>query len=313
MRRSAIVAALLAALALPVGGAGAASTPVREPGPYQGGGLPESGPVLAYLLVGEDGRDFEAAFTLRAPCDAYEVPVQARIAVPEGRLAADGTATVERTFTGGAAGPDGSPAREQGTSTVTLRVGRGGVASGTVRLTSIFFDAETGEEVARCDSGELAFRAESIPRRVTGRGPRLPRAEGTFLGVAGVQPLVARVRRGGDLDGMAFVYRSGCQLRSDGRGTRRIVFLPEFRVRRDGSFRVRASQQLLVPDGQERVRIELRGRFVPGGALRATVRLWGSLYSPDVEVDSDDGETRPAETCDSGKLPVRAVPAAEQE
>ena len=314
-RRAAVVAALAGVLALPLGSAAAAAPPARAPGPYHGGGLPESGPVLAYLLVGQDGRDFEAAITLRAACDAYGVPVQARIAVPEGRLEADGTATVEREFTGTAAGPDGRPAREEGASTVTVSVGRRGAASGTVRLASTFFDSETGEEVARCDSGEVAFQAQIVPRSVGRRGARsrLPRSEGTFLGVAGVQPLVARVAEGGQIDGMAFVYRSGCQLRPDGRGTRRIIFLPEFRVRRDGSFRVRASQQLLVPDGREEVRVELRGRYVPGGALRATVRLRGALFSPDVDVDSDDGETRPAKRCDTGKLPVRALPALGEE
>ncbi len=280
----------------------AAAAAVREPtpGPYHGGGLPETGPVLSYLRLAANGRTFEAALTLRATCDAYPVPLQARVAVTDGRLEEDGTATVVRRIEGDVTGPDGRPAREDGESTVTVRFLPGGRASGTVRLASTFTDAESGQEVARCDTGTLSFRNRIIPR-VRPRGtPRIAREGTVLVGVAGVQPIVTRVGEDGDLDGLAFVYRSACQPRSDGRGTRRVVFVPEFRVRQDGSFHVRATQQLFTPGGVEQVRIDLRGRYVAGGAILGSVRLRG-------ELTRDDGEA--VLTCDSKRMPVLALPS----
>lgn len=290
--------ALLLGLAAPAAAAGAAPAE-REPGPYHGGALPETGPVLAYLNVAEDGRRFEALITLRAECEDFAVPVQARISVPDARLDADGEATVTRRIEGSASGPDGRPAREEGESTVTVRVGRDGRASGTVRLASTFFDAEDESEVASCDTGTVAFRARQVRGVPRGRA-RVPREATDLVGVAGVQPLVARTTAEGDLDGIAFVYRSSCQPRSDGRGARRIIFLPEFRVKSDGTFRVRASQQLLLPDGEEAVRIDLRGRFGPRGTVRARLRLRGVLER--------EGDEAPGKSCDTGSMRVRMLP-----
>lgn len=290
------IAIVLAGAALAAAPAQALAAPeALSPGPYHGGALAEGGPALAYLRLAEDGRSFEAAITLRADCDDYPVPVQARIAVPEAELAEDGTATVVRSVTGDVSGPDGRPAREDGTSTVTVAFAPDGRVTGSVRLASTFRDAESGEPVADCDTGEVAFAARIVAAGSSRGRFRRPRRAGDLLGVAGVQPLVARVSARGDVEGLAFVYRSGCQLRADGRGTRRIVNLPDFRVRPDGRFSVRASQLLLVPGGEERVRIELRGRSRPDGTLRATVRLRG-------ERDSGD-------TCDSGRLRIRTLPA----
>lgn len=302
VRLRALPAVLLAALALPAG-AQAAGEPI--PGPYHGGNVrDEAGPVLAYLKVAEDGESFEAALTVRAECEAYGVPVQARVAVPESALDEDGRATVVRRIEGDVSGPDGQPAREDGEATVTVEVDDEGRAKGTVRLASTFFDAADGSEVARCDTGTVAFRARIVPVGLPrGREGRryTPRKATELLGIAGVQPFVARVGAGGRFDGMAFVYRSGCQQRADGRGTRRVIFIPEFRVRRDGSFRLRATQQLLVPGGGEEVRIDMKGRYGPSGTLRGSVRLRGEL--------TREGEDEPI-TCDTRSLRLRAIPTA---
>lgn len=311
VRLRAVPAVLLAALALP---AGAQAAGERIPGPYHGGNVrDEAGPVLAYLKVAEDGDSFEAALTVRAECEAYGVPVQARIAVPDSALDEDGRATVVRRVEGEVTGPEGRPAREDGESTVTVEVGDDGRARGTVRLASTFYDAADGSEVARCDTGTVAFRARIVPVGLPrGREGRryTPRRATELLGIAGVQPFVARVTAGGHVSGMAFVYRSGCQKRTDGRGTRRVIFIPEFRVRRDGSFRVRASQQLLVPGGSEEVRIDIKGRYGPAGTVRGSVRLRGSMTS----ASDDPDPAAPAEAevaeCDTGSLRLRAIPTS---
>jgi hypothetical protein len=286
----------LAGLAGPAAGTAFADGP--RPGPYHGGAADEE-PVLAYLLVGRGGTSLDAAITLRARCDAFAVPVQARVAVIDAALDAEGEAVAVKSITGPVSGPDGEPATEDGEATVRVRVGDDGRARGTVRLASVFRDADTGEEVARCDTGELAFAVRQVPSK-RARGGRRGVAAGTLLaGRAGVQPFVARVDEDGGLEGLALVYRSGCQLRADGRGTRRIVALPRFAVRSDGTFAVRATNQLFVPGGVEDVRVELRGRLRADGTIAGTVRLRGVLARGDEE----------ATRCDSGRLTVRALPA----
>lgn len=300
LRRAALPALLLALAAPAAASAQEESGPIA--GPYHGGSLrDEGGPVLAYLKVKEDG-GFEAALTVRAECEDFSVPVQARVAVPEGELDDEGRATVVRQIEGEAFGPDGRPAREQGEATVTLAVGDDGRARGTVRLASTFYDAQDGTEVASCDTGSVAFRARVVPVGLPRGKARLPRRATELLGIAGVQPLVAKVAKGGDLDGMAFVYRSNCQKRADGRGTRRIVFIPEFKVRDDGSFRVRATQQLLVPGGSEEVRIDIKGRYGPAGTVRGSLRLRG-------ELTRDEEDSEPI-SCDTGSLRLRAIPTS---
>jgi hypothetical protein len=298
MRGALVRRALPAALAL---AALAPAAPAAADGPRMGpyhGGRPAEDPVLVYLLVAGDGR-LDAAVTLRSRCDAYPVPVQARVAVSGARLDDAGEATAVRRITGTVSGPDGRRATEDGEATVRVRVGDDGRATGTVRLTSVFTDAEDGSEVARCDTGELAFAVRQVPGRLPRRGAR-PAAGTELVGVAGVQPLVARVDEDGDLAGLALVYRSGCQARADGRGTRRIVALPTVPVRRDGTFAVRAVNQLFLgAGGEERVRIELRGRLGRGATVRGTVRLRGTL--------TRDEDAEPA-TCDSGTLRVRGLP-----
>ena len=300
MRRPLVVAlggvVGLVGLAGPAAGAVSADGP--RPGPYHGGAASED-PVLAYVLVDRGGASLDAAITLRARCDAFAVPVQARVAVTGAPLDAEGEAVAVRSVTGPVSGPDGEPAIEDGEATVRMQVGDDGRARGTVRLASVFRDADTGEEVARCDTGELAFAVRQVPSgrvRVRGRGV----AAGALLaGRAGVQPFVARVAEDGKLDGLAFVYRSGCQVRADGRGTRRIVALPRVPVRSDGRFAVRATNQLIVPGGAEDVRVELRGRLRADGTIAGTARLRGVLSRGDEET----------KRCDSGRLVVRALPA----
>ena len=296
MRRT-LLAALGAVAGLVGPAVGTAVADGPRPGPYHGGAASED-PVLAYVLVGRTGASLDAAITLRARCDAFAVPVQARVAVTGVPLDAQGEAVAVRTITGPVSGPDGERATEDGEATLRVRVGSDGRARGTVRLASVFRDTETGQEVARCDTGELAFAVRQVPsRRVRSRRAA---AAGTLLaGRAGVQPLVARVGGDGGLDGLALVYRSGCQPRADGRGTRRVVALPRIPVRKDGTFAVRATNQLLVPGGVEEVRVELRGRLRADGTIVGTVRLRGVFARGDEE----------ATRCDSRRLMVRALPA----
>lgn len=257
-------------------------------GSYTGGALGEQ-PALAYLLVERDRESFQALLTVRADCEGYAVPVQATIAIRDGKLEDDGTATVTKQITGPVSGPDGRPAHEDGQATVTLAVEPDGDAEGTMHLRSTFRDAETGESVAECDTGVVPFRVMSVPSSAGEGRARKPRRGGLFLGVAAANPLVADVRRSGRISSMAFLYRSGCQRKQ------RIVFVPAITPGSKGAFRVRGTQQLFTGEGSvERVVFRMTGRYGRDGGLRGTLRVQGEL----------DGQE-----CDSGELKWRAAPA----
>ncbi|HEX2084999.1 MAG TPA: hypothetical protein VHF89_04900 [Solirubrobacteraceae bacterium] len=257
-------------------------------GSYTGGALGEQ-PALAYLLVARDKESFQALLTVRADCEGYAVPVQATVAIRDGRLEDDGTATVTKRITGDVTGPDGQAAKEDGEATVTLAVDPDGAAEGTMRLRSTFRDASTGEPVAECDTGSVPFLVMAVPPDAGEGRARKPRRGGLLLGVVDANPLVAEVRRSGRIERMAFLYRSGCQRKQ------RIVFVPAITPGRKGAFRVRGSQQLFTGEGSvEQVTFRMTGRYGRDGGLRGTLRVQGELEGRE---------------CDSGELKWRAAPA----
>ena len=295
MLRAALLAVLVA-LAIPA----AASAADVATGSYTGGGTGEE-PGLAFVFVEPDATTYQAVFTVRAPCEAYELPVVARIAIPKTQLAPDGTSSVTRAINGTARGPDGQEANEQGEATFTLRLADDGTGEGTARLRSTFTDAATGAVVAQCDTGEQAFRVAVLPSLVTNKRAPAPRRQVDFLGAVGVQPLVASLS-GGDIDSMTVLYRSGCQRRATGSAISRIVAVPRLDLRRGVlAFRARGFNRLFTANGEELVRFEIRGSFVRGGILTGTIRYRGVLRGFD-----DDVIAR----CDSGPLKFVAVPAA---
>jgi hypothetical protein len=289
--------ALLAALALALTAPATASAADVLPGNYVGGGGGDE-PGLAFVSIDEDATTYVASFTVRAPCEAYDLPVQARIAVPATRLTDDGTSTVVRPVTGTARGPGGQQADESGEATFNLTVADDGTATGTARLRSTFTDAQTGAVVAQCDTGEQAFRVAIVPSRVSTRNGAAPRSA-DYLGAVGVQPLVARLR-GGDLQQITVLYRSGCQRRATGSAISRIVAVPRLDLKRNViAFRARGFNRLFSADGEEAVRFEIAARFGRRGALSGTIRYRGTLTDNDGDVIA---------RCDSGALRFRALP-----
>lgn len=295
MRRSLLVTALALVFAAPA----SAQDATFATGSYTGGGSGDE-PGLAFVQVAEDAASYQAVFTVRAPCEAYELPVVARIAIPRTPLAEDGSSTVTRQISGTARGPDGQQANEQGEATFTLQLADDGTGTGTARLRSTFTDASTGAVVAQCDTGEQAFRVTVLPSLVSKRRAPAPRRTTDFLGAVGVQPLVASMS-GGDIESMTILYRSGCQRRASGSAISRIVAVPRLDLRRGVlAFRARGFNRLFTSNGEELVRFEIRGSFVRGGILTGTIRYRGVLTGFDDEVVA---------RCDSGALPfvARAV------
>ena len=293
MLRRALLAAAVA-LAVPA----TASAADVATGSYTGGGTGEE-PGLAFVFVEPDATTYQAVFTVRAPCEAYNLPIVARIAIPKTQLAPDGTSSVTRPITGTAKGPDGQDANEQGEATFTLRVTPDGYGTGTARLRSTFTDARTGAVVAECDTGEQAFRVAVMPSLTTRKRAPAPRRTTEYLGAVGVQPLVASMSRG-DIDSMTVLYRSGCQRRATGSAISRIVAVPRLDLKRGVlAFRAEGFNRLFGPNGEEVVRFELRGTFLRGRILTGTIRYRGVLRGFDDEIVA---------RCDSGPLPFTAVP-----
>ena len=294
-----LLRAVLALVALLLCAPVAASAADVATGSYTGGGTGEE-PGLAFVFVEPDATTYQAVFTVRAPCEAYELPVVARIAIPKTQLAPDGTSTVTRQITGTAQGPDGQTANEQGEVTFSLQLGEDGTGAGTARLRSTFTDQATGAVVAQCDTGEQAFRVAVLPSLVTKKRAPAPRRSIDFLGAVGVQPLVASMS-GGDIESMTVLYRSGCQRRATGSAISRIVAVPRLDLKRGVlAFRARGFNRLFTSTGEELVRFEIRASFVRGGILTGTIRYRGVLRGFDGEVVS---------RCDSGPLSFTAVPA----
>jgi hypothetical protein len=295
MLRKAILAAVAVACATP---AGASAADVAT-GSYTGGGTGEE-PGLAFVQVAEDAASYQAVFTVRAPCEAYQLPVVARIAIPRTPLADDGTSSDTRQTIETARGPDGQQANESGAVTFTLKLNDDGTGSGTARLSSTFTDAATGAEVARCDTGEKSFRVAVMPSLVPQKRAPATRRSVDLLGAVGVQPLVASMS-GGDIESMTILYRSGCQRRASGSAVSRIVAVPRLDLDRGVlAFRARGFNRLFTSNGEELVRFEIRGSFVRGRILTGTIRYRGVLRDFDDEVVA---------RCDSGPLPFTAIPA----
>jgi hypothetical protein len=287
---------LLALALLALLPASAAAQGPAAAGDYTGGGV-GSEPGLVFLSVADDGRTFRGVFTVRAPCEAYDLPVQARIAIPTSQLADDGSATITRPVTGTARGPQGQEATESGEAVVTVQFDADdGTVTGGARLRSTFRDA-SGAVVAECDTGEQQFRAAILPSLISKRRAAAPR-NASFVGGVGVQPMVASMR-GGDIEQMTFLYRSGCQRRASGSAISRIVAVPELDLRpRVLAFTARGLNRLFSADGEEVVRFQLRVAFVRGGVMTGTIRYRGVLRNADDEVVA---------RCDSGTLKFTAI------
>lgn len=289
------VAALTLVLATP-----AAALPAGRSGAYGGGAVRD---YLQFVSaqVRPDGR-FTARATLVTECaPRYGDSLTESVSVRDAELSADGRYAATTSFAHqlGRGVPTVGGLRAEGTIRFSMRVLAGGRAAGSVRVRTAYTDPRTGRELARCDTGRIAWAARR-PSRYAGEGRAAAQA-GTHRGTtAQAEPFLMRVTDRGRL-----VRRAGLIVKVDcpsAAGVALDVVAHRMRVRRGrfggaGEF-TRAFRR---PDGTrltERYHWIMRGRFGRHGA-RGDFELRGVVRR------ARDGER--IGSCRTGTLAWRAV------
>lgn len=272
--------ALLAAAAVP-----AATAPAAGALPDGRAGLYGGGAVRDYLQFVSARVQADGTFTARATLVTRCTPrfgdtLTETVSVRDKRLSAEGTYAATRSFEDdierGVQSTGGLHA--EGTVAFSARVLARERARGTVRVRTVYSDPRSGEEVARCDTGRLAWAARR-PRADAGEG-RWSLQPGTHRGTTSQdEPFLARVTEDGRLVRRAgLTVRVGCP---SGVGLPLDVVAHRLRVRRGrfagaGEF----SRPYTYPGGTrvvERYTWSMRGRFGRRGA-RGTFELDGTVH-----------------------------------
>ena len=283
-----------------------ASAPAATALPAGRSGLYGGGAVRTYLQfvsaqVRPDGR-FAAHATLVTNCSprfgdslTESVSVRNERLSPSGRYAA--TTSFEDELEPGV--PTVGGLHAEGTTAFSIRVLAGGRAAGAVRVRSVYSDPRTGEEVARCDTGRIAWVARR-PLPDAGEG-RVSLQPGSHRGTTDQdQPVLMRVDRDGRRVRRAgLTVRVGCP---SGIGLPLDVVAHKARVRR-GRFGASGGfeRPFTYPDGTrvvEHYSWAMRGRFGARGA-RGTFELRGVVRR------REDG--REIGSCTTGTVGWRAV------
>jgi hypothetical protein len=256
----------------------AALEPGRS-GLYGGGAV---GDYLQFVSVRvAPGGGFRAHATLVTSCaPRFGEALTESVSVPRGRLSERGGYRASTSFSDQLEPgvPEVGGLRAEGTIEFSVRILAGGLARGVVRVRTTYSDPDTGAELARCDTGQLAWAARR-PSPDAGSGtPRLQ--PGTHRGTtAQDEPFLMRVTRRGRL-----VHRAGMTVEvscPSGIGLPLDVVAHRVRVRRGrlgagGQFR----RRFTYPDGTrvvEHYSWTLRARFGSRGVagafrLRGVVR-----------------------------------------
>lgn len=307
--------------AAPAGAATAADGPAAEAAaPAGAAGLYGGGAVRDYLqfvsLRVTPGNRFTARATLVTKCaPRFGDALTESVSVRDQALSSGGRYSATNSFSDDIERgvPDVGGLRAEGTIAFSVRVhratgagaGRDGRASGFVRVRTKYVDPDSGEELARCDTGRIRWVA---------------RRPGERAG-AGAAPGSSVLARGGALRGTTgqgepFLMRTA----ADGRSVRRAgltvrvgcvsavglaldVVAHQVPIRR-GRFGARDTfrRTFTYPDGREvveRYAWRLRGRFGQRGA-RGTFRMRG------VVTRVSDG--RRISSCSMDPVRWRAVP-----
>jgi hypothetical protein len=291
-----ILAALVAALA---GAAPASALPPGRSGFYGGGAVREYVEFVSLRVA--PGGGFQARATLVTDCSPrFGDALTESVAVRDARLSEGGRYRATSSFRDEL--EPGVPVvgglRAEGTIAFSARVLAGGAARGSMRVRTTYSDPDTGAELARCDTGPIAWSARRpAPDAGTG-GTRLQ--PGTHRGTSGQdEPFLMRVTRRGRLVRRAgMTVRMGCP---SGIGLPLDVVAHRVPVRR-GRFGAGGEfdRPYTYPDGTRVVESyswELRGRFGTRGAA-------GTFSMRGVVRRRAGGE--PIGSCRSGTIPWRA-------
>lgn len=257
----------------------AAALPPGRSGLYGGGAIRDYVHFVSVRVV--PGGDFRASALLVTKCSPrFGDSLTESISVSNGRLSERGSYSETTTFSDELEPgiPTVGGLRAEGTIEFSVRLRRGGVAAGVVRVRTTYSDPRTGAELSRCDTGSIRWEARRpAPDAGSGR-PRLQ--PGTHRGTTSQdEPFVMRVTRQGRLVRRAgMTVDVGCP---SGVGLPLDVVAHRVPVRRGrfgagGDFR----RPFTYPDGTEvveRYSWTLRGRFGSHGVdgsfrLRGVVR-----------------------------------------
>jgi hypothetical protein len=247
------------------------------------------------------GGGFRAHATLVTRCaPRFGEALTESVSIPRGRLSGRGDYRATTTFSDRLEPgvPDVGGLRAEGTIDFSVRILAGGLARGVVRVRTTYTDPDDGAELARCDTGRVAWSARR-PRPDAGFGaPRL--RAGIQRGTTSQdEPFLMRLTRRGRL-----VHRAGMTVEvscPSGIGLPLDVVAHRVPVRRGrfgagGEFR----RPFTYPDGTkvvENYAWTLRGRFGSRGAA-GELRLRGVVRS------AASGER--IGFCDTGRVPWRA-------
>jgi len=297
-RATALFAALAAAACASAGPA--ASAPAGRTGLYGGGAV---GDYLQFVSVRVlPGGRFSAHATLVTKCaPRFGDTLTESVSVRAARLSSDGAYSATTSFSDELEPglPDVGGLRAEGTIAFSVRVLKGGIARGVVRVRSTYTDPATGAEVTRCDTGRIRWSARRPPGSAGAGKPA--RRGGTQRGTTDqAEPFLMRVtRKGGFVQRAGMTVRIGCP---SGLGLPLDVVAHRVRVRR-GRFGATDDFKRLFtyPDGTrvaEHYSWELRGRLGRGGAR-------GSFQMHGVVRRESDGET--VDSCDTGPVAWRAA------
>ena len=291
-------AALLVLSALSAGPAGA--LPPGRSGLYGGGAVRDYMQFVSLRVLPQG--TLTAHATLVTKCSPrFGDQLTESISVRDVRLDSGGRYRATSSFTDRA--DPGVPLTgglfAEGTVTFSARVLAGGLARGTVRVTTTYSRSEGGPVVSRCDTGPITWSARRPPGDAgTGRRTLQP---GTQRGTTDRdEPFLMRVTDGGRL-----VRRAGLTVRVDcasAIGLPLDVVAQRVRVRRgrfgaSGDF----TRPYTEPDGRqvvERYTWEMRGRFGRRGS-RGTFELTGVVRR------RDDGKR--VGSCATGEIAWRAA------
>jgi hypothetical protein len=272
--------ALLAAAAVPAAAAPAAGAlPDGRAGVYGGGAVRD---YLQFVSarVRADGT-FTARATLVTRCTPrFGDTLTETVSVRDKRLSAEGAYAATRSFEDDIERgvPTTGGLHAEGTVAFSARVLARGRALGAVRVRTVYSDPRTGERVARCDTGRVAWVARRPPPRAgEGRAGLQP---GTHRGTTGQdEPFLARVTDDGRMVRRAgLTVRVGCP---SGVGLPLDVVAHRLRVRRGrfagaGEF----SRPFTYPDGTrvvERYSWLMLGRFGRRG-VHGTFEMDGTVH-----------------------------------
>ena len=298
VRRAALITAVLAATL--AGGAPASALPPGRSGLYGGGGVGEYLQFVSLRVA--PGGGFGARATLVTECSPrFGDALTESVAVRDAQLSERGRYRATTSFSDDLEPgvPTVGGLYAEGTVAFSARVLAGGAARGTVRVRTTYTDPRSGAELARCDTGPIAWRARRPPPDAGAGRTRLQ--PGTHRGTTAQEaPFLMRVTREGRLVRRAgMTVRMGCP---SGIGLPLDVVAHRVRVRR-GRFGAAGGfeRPYTYPDGTQVVETyswELRGRFGSRGAA-------GTFAMRGVVRQAGGGEQ--LGSCRSGRIAWRAL------